>query len=103
MASGDISIDADQTIAYTRGLRDYADRTERYGLPNPDHVAQVNRLGDLYAPFKDAWAQCQAERTQAYQRVAAMARDLATKGEATLQAFTETDATGAASLHSVAD
>jgi hypothetical protein len=103
MASGDISMDVDETTANANAWRQYADEIEQYGAINPSVVEQLNTLGDIYAPYVEAKQRELAERASAHQRVANHARLHAARLEATRQAFIEQDEAGAVSLNSVAD
>jgi hypothetical protein len=103
MASGDISLDPDETTATANSWREYADQIEQHGAINPSVVGQLNALGDVYAHFKEAKHRELAERASAHQRVANHARLHAARLEATRQAFTEQDAAREASLNRIAD
>jgi hypothetical protein len=104
MASGDISMDPDETTATANAWRQYADQIEQHGAVDPSVVEQLNTLGDIYAPYVEAKQRELSERAGAHQRVANHARLHASRLEATRQAFIEQDAAAAASLNkAVAD
>lgn len=103
MASSDISMNPDETIATANAWRQYGDQIEQHGAVDASVVTQLNSLGDIYADYREAKLRELTERASAHQRVANHARLHASRLEATLQAFTEQDATGAASLNSVVD
>lgn len=102
MASGDISIDPDETVAAANAWLRYADQLEQHSAPNPSEVEQLNALGDVYHDFKAAKQNEWAARRSAYQRVANHARLHSARLQATLQAFNEQDAAGAESITATA-
>jgi hypothetical protein len=102
MAPGDISIDPEATTATANAWRDYADQLEQHAATHAAAMGDaINTLGDVYADYKDAVQQrLIPEFYSAHRRVANGARLHASRLEATLQAFSEQDATGAASVKS---
>ena len=103
MNSADISNHSDESAAVARAYRQYADEIEQYGAVDPAVIQQLNSLGDIYAEYKEAKQQELAERAGAHSRVANHARLLASRLEATAQAFTAQDEASAASLNAIAE
>jgi len=103
MASGDISNDPDNSTAVANAYNRYAEQLEQHGAVDPHVLAQLDTLGDVYAPYKDAKLQELTARADAHSRVANHARRLASRLEATAQAFIAQDEASAGSIHTVAD
>lgn len=104
MASGYwISQNPDENASVANAYRQWADEIEQYGAVDPQVVAQLQTLGDIYADYKDAKQQELTERAGAHSRLANQARLLASRLEATSQAFIEQDEASAGSVSSVTD
>jgi hypothetical protein len=83
--------------------QEYAQQIQDHGAVNPQDLAQLNTLGDLYSEYKSAKTYELNARADAHTRVANHARNLATNLNNTSQAFINQDETNAKSLQNAAD
>jgi hypothetical protein len=100
-----IAIDAGETTAKAIAHREYADQLEQHAFSQASALAdKAQLLGDVFIPLKEKLHQeLLPAMVQAYARVANLAREDASRLEATLQSFNETDAASAASINSVVE
>jgi uncharacterized protein YukE len=84
-------------------FHDYANQIQAHGAVNPNDLAQLNTLGDLYSDYKSAKTYELNARADAHTRVANHARNLATNLNKTSQAFINQDETNAKSFQNLTD